>query len=61
MEKKFAEMEALAEAICRDGRLARLPFHRVCDILGLDRKALDRTLFSELGADGDELLWRLRD
>lgn len=54
-------MEALAEAICRDGRLARLPFHRVCDILGLDRKALDRTLFSELGADGDELLWRLRD
>lgn len=61
MEKKYDAMEALAEALDRNRKLARLPFSRVCGMLALDSEDLDRMLTDELGLDGDDLLLWLRD
>ncbi len=55
------EMKRLCDAVCNDGRIARVTFSGVCGILGLDRAAMDDMLMRELGTDGDGLLWYWRE
>lgn len=54
-------MERLLDAVCRDGRIARLPYPTVCGMLGLDKDVTDYALSRELGVDGETLMWYWRE
>lgn len=55
------EMKRLLDAVCNDGRIARMTFSHVCGMLGLDRAGMDDMLMRELGTDGEGLLWYWRE